>query len=88
MLFFVLLGSDVEIVVKPRPGQRAERECWSPETCRKFVYVFKLGLEATSGCLTNEPGSNIASAASQFPSLFRNLELTVLASSYDTKKGV
>ena len=24
-LFFVLLGSDVEIVVKPRPGQRAER---------------------------------------------------------------
>ena len=25
VLFFVLLGSDVEIVVKPRPEQRADR---------------------------------------------------------------
>src|SRR3970282_198335 len=53
------LGSDGEIVVKPRPGQRAERGCWSPETCPKFVYIFKLGLEATSGCLTDEPVAEI-----------------------------
>jgi hypothetical protein len=37
VLFFVLLGSDVEIVVKRAPGNVAERGCWSPETCPKFV---------------------------------------------------
>jgi hypothetical protein len=68
VLFFELLGSDVEIVVKPRPGQRAERGCWSPETCPKSVYIFKLGLEATSGSLTDEPVAEIVQCGESFAS--------------------
>jgi hypothetical protein len=39
--FHVLLGSDVEIVVKPRARAMAEREACPPRSCPKLVYLFR-----------------------------------------------
>ena len=36
----VLLGSDVEIVVKPRTGRRAVPGCWSPENLSEVCILF------------------------------------------------
>ena len=73
VLFFVLLGSDVEIVVKPAPRATARARVLVPETCPKFVYMFRLGLEATSGRLTDAPVAEIVQCGEPPPKgLFRS----------------